>query len=228
LIRKYESTRQEKLSELGFVCYNRYSDGVIRSPYFKDAYYNIRTAADKLLVARYQMRSPDLTYKYEERLRNELLELGCLCFSLYIDGKITDAHVSSVCENIKQLNLTIASLRDHGGTQGYDGNVLYKKGSIVSESDDSGLIVDNVSQDAVKVRGGGELRLEPALFGHISAYRSSHRGRVRSSRRGSSAERLKVTLPYGMEPIPDEYIRCRCGYRNRSNAVFCAKCGKAL
>ena len=44
----------------------------------------------------------------------------------------------------------------------------------------------------------------------------------------ASQERIKINVPYGMEPIPTDFKRCRCGYRNRSIAKYCGKCGAKL
>ncbi len=231
MIRKYEIARQEKLSELGFVCYNRYSDGAIKSPLFRNGFYSIRTTMDKLLVARDQMRSLELASKYDQRLRSDLLDFGCVCYSLYVDGEISDPYLSAICENIKQLNKSIMVLKNSPAVKAYNESVVYQKDIGTDETDYSVVINHNVDLGVRKASGGSELRL--GTSGLRSDYRSSHRGSsrrgsVRSSHSGSSKERLKVTLPYGMEPIPDEYIRCRCGYRNRSDAVFCAKCGRVL
>ena len=39
---------------------------------------------------------------------------------------------------------------------------------------------------------------------------------------------LRMNYPYGMEPIPINAKICVCGYRNRSYAVYCGKCGAKL
>lgn len=39
---------------------------------------------------------------------------------------------------------------------------------------------------------------------------------------------LRINYPYGMEPIPTNAKICACGYRNRSYAVYCGKCGAKL
>ena len=42
------------------------------------------------------------------------------------------------------------------------------------------------------------------------------------------ANKTEEDYPYKMEVIPANFKRCRCGYRNRPEAVFCGKCGSKL
>ncbi len=219
MIRTYENARQEKLIELGFICYNRYFNGTFRVAHFTNIFYEVRIIMDKLRVARYQMDSMFLAQSYEYQLREKILEFGCICYNLYIDDIVYDSAINGLCEYIRQINSNIIRI---SSPQSYFAPVsrAVQGGYLVDATDEVIDISDNTVIQSPSGNGISELKLESndTGYGTFSSSEISHTSSYKEF--GASA--------HGMEPVPPDYIRCRCGYRNRSYASFCARCGRQL
>lgn len=174
-----ERSRNDKIKTLGFLCYNLYVDGVMAFPEMNGIIDNIKRTLNYLLVLRQNDIDTDHLRIQETALNEELTELGCICYNLYVDRKLFNNNVLSLCDSISSIN--------HEITNGLKASSQYE---------------------------------------YPSSYEISEK--PVSEKRNVTQSKLKVTCPYGMEPIPANFKRCRCGYRNKPEARFCGKCGAKL
>jgi hypothetical protein len=112
----------------------------------------------------------------EDSLNEQLTDLGCICYNLYVDSKLFNSKVLSLCDLISSINREIA----------YDSKVSPQKSY---KTKPTSLIIEN---------------------------------------KNVTQSKFKINCPYGMELIPLNFKECICGYRNRSEARYCGKCGAKL
>ena len=174
-----EQSRNDKIKTLGFLCYNLYVDGVMVFPEMNGIVEDIKKTLNYLLVLRQNNIASDYLHMQEASLNEYLTELGCICYNLYVDSKLFNNKVLSLCDSISSIN--------HEITNGLQAPSHYEYPSSSEEA------------------------AEPV-----------------SEKRNVTRSRLKVTCPYGMEPIPADFKRCTCGYRNKPEARFCGRCGAKL
>lgn len=174
-----EQSRSDKIKTLGFLCYNQYVDGVMVFPEMNGIVNDIRQTLNYMLALRENNMDVKYLYMQEASLNEKLIELGCICYNLYVDSKLFNNQVLSLCDAISSIN--------HEITNGLQASSHYE-------------------------------------------YPSSYEEPVKPVREKKSVtqSKLKVTCPYGMEPIPVGFKRCMCGYRNRPEARYCGKCGAKL
>lgn len=170
-----QNARNEKIKSLGFLCYNLYVDGVMVFPEMNGIVDEIRKTLGYLVFLRRNNMNFDYIQLQEKELNEKLSELGCVCYNLYVDSRLFNSNVLSLCDSISTIN--------HEITAGFSPSPQYA---------------------AAQCGDGGELSEKKLESG------------------------LKVTCPYGMEPIPINFKQCVCGYRNKSEAWFCGKCGAKL
>lgn len=152
-----EKSRSEKIKSLGFLCYNLYVDGAMAFPEMNDHIGIIRGAMKSLMELRKDEINVASSKLQEINLDEKLLELGCICYNLYIDKKLFNNELLSICDSISEISKEL-----------------------------------------------------------------------RANELGIASEEPDNNCPYGMEPIPENYKKCKCGYRNRPIAKFCGKCGELL
>ncbi len=174
-----EQSRNDKIKTLGFLCYNLYVDGVMVFPEMNGIVDDIKKTLNYLLVLRQNNIDANYLHMQETTLNEKLTELGCICYNLYVDSKLFNNKVLSLCDSISSIN--------HEITNGLKVSSQYEYPSSYEE---------------------------PKR--HVS------------EKRNVTQSKLKVTCPYGMEPIPANFKRCMCGYRNKPEARFCGKCGAKL
>jgi len=174
-----EQSRNDKIKTLGFLCYNLYVDGVMVFPEMNGIVEDIKKTLNYLLVLRQNNIDANYLHMQETSLNEKLTELGCICYNLYVDSKLFNNKVLSLCDSISSIN--------HEITNGLKA---------------------------------------PSHYDYPSSYEESVK--PVSEKRNVTQSRLKVTCPYGMEPIPANFKRCMCGYRNKPEARFCGKCGAKL
>lgn len=175
-----EQSRNDKIEALGFLCYNLYIDGSMTFPNADEIVDGIKADLNFLLTLRKNDINPSYLQMQEDSLNEKLIELGCICYNLYIDNKLFNNKVLSLCDSISSINHEIAN------------------GLVPSAR------VDYGSQNHMEMNNAeGEYK-------------------------NTTQSKLKITCPYGMEQIPVNFKRCRCGYRNRNDAKYCAKCGAKL
>lgn len=174
-----EQARNDKIKTLGFLCYNLYVDGVMVFPEMNGIVNDIKRTLSYLLVLRQSNTDVNYLNVQETSLDEKLTELGCICYNLYVDSKLFNNKVLSLCDSISSIN--------HEITNGLQATSHYEYPSSYEEP-------------------------TPSV----------------SKEKNTTHSKLKVECPYGMEPIPPDYKRCMCGYRNKSEAIFCGKCGAKL
>lgn len=174
-----EATRIDKIKDLGFIGYNLYVDGIMSFPEMYTACAEIKSAINSISALRRRSEGHDTIGMQERRLDAKLIELGCVCYNLYVDNRLFDGRVLSLCGSISTINSQI---------------------SAIPQQPD---------------------RSQVASYGQTEENALSEEKNVTQSK-------MKITCPYGMEPIPEGFKRCVCGYRNRPDAKFCGKCGARL
>lgn len=171
-------SRNDKIKALGFLCYNLYVDGVLIFPEMNGIVNDIKRTLNNLLALRQNNIDANYLKTQETALNEKLTELGCVCYNLYVDSKLFNNQVLSLCDSISLINHEITNA---------------------------------LSAPQYKY---------PSSFEMPENYIDEKRNVTQS--------KLKVTCPYGMEPIPPDFKKCVCGYRNKSEARFCGKCGAKL
>ena len=141
---------------------------------------DIKTQLGSLLDLKREVENSDRLHSKEISLDEKLTELGCVCYNLYIDSKLFNNKVLSLCDSICSIN--------HEITNGLD---------VAAASCE----YPRNYEDGVKPIG---------------------------EKKYVTNSKLKVTCPYGMEPIPPDFKKCICGYRNKREASFCGRCGAKL
>lgn len=173
-----QQSRNDKIKTLGFLCYNLYVDGVMAFPEMNGIVDDIKKTLNYLLVLRQNNIDANYLQMQETTLDEKLTELGCICYNLYVDSKLFNSQVLSLCDSISSIN--------HEITNG----------------------------------------LRVSQYEYPSGFEKPKRHI--SEKRNVTQSKLKVTCPYGMELIPSDFKKCVCGYRNKSEARFCGKCGAKL
>lgn len=171
-----EQSREDKIKALGFLCYNLYVDGVMTFPEMNGTVDDIKKRLDYILTLRQNNSDSEYVNTQETELNGKLTELGCTCYNLYIDSKLFNNEVLSLCDSISSINHEI------------------KNGLSVS----------------------ARYEYQPEKEKSVS------------ENKNTTQSKLKVSCPYGMEPIPTNFKKCICGYRNKPEARFCGKCGAKL
>lgn len=172
-----EQSRNDKIKSLGFLCYNLYTDGVMVFPEMNGIVDDIKKTLNYLLLLRKNNIDSNYLQMQETALDEKLTELGCVCYNLYVDSKLFNNKVLSLCDSISSIN--------HEITNGLNTSRQYQIGE------------EEMSTPACE-------------------------------KRNVTQSKLKITCPYGMEPIPADFKKCICGYRNKSEARFCGRCGAKL
>ncbi len=175
-----EQSRNDKIKTLGFLCYNLYVDGVMTFPEMNEIVNDIKKTLNYLLVLRQNNINPEYLKMQETTLNEKLTELGCICYNLYVDSKLFNNKVLSLCDSISSINHEIV-------------NGL--KAPVQTDND---------------------------------LYNYQEPRRPKNEHKNTTQSKLQITCPYGMEQIPSDFKRCACGYRNRPEAKYCAKCGAKL
>lgn len=174
-----EQARNDRIKSLGFLCYNLYVDGIIIFPEMNGAVQSIKEILNCLPLNGRDSVDSNYAYIQELKLNEKLVELGCVCFNLYVDNRLFNNNILSLCDSISSINYEIANgLKIPSVYKSYDN-------------------FENLSQDDKK-------------------------------RTYKTHSKLKINCPYGMEPIPVNFKKCICGYRNKFEARFCGKCGAKL
>ena len=174
-----EQSRNDKIKALGFLCYNLYVDGVMVFPEMNGIVDDIKITLNYLLMLRQETAETNYLHAQETSLNEKLNELGCICYNLYVDSKLFNSEVLSLCDTISSIN--------HEITNGLSDTSHYEYPSSYEEP------IQSVSH-----------------------------------KKNTTQSKLTVIYPYGMEPIPTDFKRCRCGYRNKHEAQYCGKCGAKL
>lgn len=184
----------EKLTELGYLCYNVAVDNKGFIPQARDNINLMKSCFDYILILRKNSLNSTLAQKYEMFLDDQAAELGRMCFNLYVDKKIYAVQIGQMCNLISDIS-----------------KELYSDKSTVSVNDEIDIENSKVIISSSEVDFKNE---------EMDNYDRKHHSKEKND--------FKMTLPYGMEMIPVDAKVCKCGYRNRSIAKYCGKCGAKL
>lgn len=177
----------------------------------------------------------DIRKSLETERVDVIKNLGYLCYNLHIDGAIAFPEMKMLVDEIKQC---INSSRSSDNSA----NIVLlnaQQARLEEKISELGCICYNLYVDK-KLLNEKILNLCIALSSINGRIVSGNgmltdniRERVNSgnepiSETNNVYDKFKVNCPYGMEPIPANYKRCVCGYRNRPEAVYCGRCGAKL
>ena len=179
-------------------------------------------------------------YILEQSRTDKIKSLGFLCYNLYVDGVIVFPDMNEIVEDIRTaLNNLLVLRQSNAGTdymQIQESNLnekLTELGCICYNlyvdsklfNNEILALCDSISSINHEIANG----LSPLEQGSYDYLYENHEPlRAESAHKNKTGSKLKVTCPYGMEPIPTDFKRCRCGYRNKHEAQYCGKCGAKL
>lgn len=177
-------------------------------------------------------------YILEQSREDKIKSLGFLCYNLYVDGIMVFPEMNDMGKDIDQALKHLFFLRKNN----FDANYVYMTETSLNEKITElgcvcyNLYVDNklfnnkvlllcnsISSINSEIANGWDFSLKCEYPSSCEEPKSPN-----DKKRNVTQSKLKITCPYGMEPIPYDFKRCTCGYRNKSEARFCGKCGAKL
>lgn len=181
-------------------------------------------------------------YILEKSRDDKIKALGFLCYNLYVDGVMVFPEMNDIVDSIQKLLNQLLVLRQGSGESGYIhmhevylDEKLTELGCICYNLYvDSKLfnhkilaLCDSISSINHEITNG--LKTSSADMLYSPSYRDSEEPKVlRQPDIDNRHKKFDVNCPYGMEPIPVDFKKCQCGYRNKPEARFCGKCGAKL
>lgn len=201
----------------------------------------------KLLTNR-ELRTP-MPEEYQKDLegsRNDQVRaLGFLCYNLYADGAAVCPNMDGMVEEIKK---NVTALFAEKQTDRNDNRLYSQEKNLNDQLMALGLLCYNLYVDRklfhhqvqslcdsissinqeIAGRTGTSPETEKERNNSETVNDSSGYEETVAEKKHGTQSKLKVTCPYGMEPIPVHFKQCICGYRNQSEARFCGKCGAKL
>lgn len=158
-------------------------------------------------------------YKLEQFRNDRLEQLGLLCYNYVIDGITSFPQLSLLARTIHD-NFHLLTKWRRNKAVGEDAvrDMEIRISELLREM---GCVCFNLYIDQ-KLYSSDVL----ALCSAISEL-NRELEHVRQTPMNVSTP-LSASYPYGMEPIPVNYRSCKCGYRNRPEARYCARCGAKL
>lgn len=103
-----EQLRDEKLNSLGLICYNQYIDGTMAFSEMNEPVAEIRWLLEQLM----ELRKDELNaaaIKYNEiQLKEKLTALGCICYNLYVDGRMMSSDIAFICNEVSGFSKELA------------------------------------------------------------------------------------------------------------------------
>ena len=145
----------------------------------------------------------------EQSRSDKIKTLGFRCYNLYIDGIMDIPEIMQTASEIKTTIEHLMVIRND------DSNVDFKK-----------RYEDQLNE---KLEGLGylcyNLYVDNRIFNtELSILCQS----IDSVNEDIAKDKYEDDCCDRMEPIPFEFKICLCGYKNRGEAKFCAKCGRKL
>lgn len=104
-----EQSRNDKIKALGFLCYNLYVDKVMNFPEMNGIVNDIKETLSYLLVLRQNNTDDSFILIQESKLDEKLTELGCICYNLYVDSKLFNNQLLSLCDSISSISHEISN-----------------------------------------------------------------------------------------------------------------------
>ncbi len=175
-------------------------------------------------------------YTLEQSRNDKIKTLGFLCYNLCVDGVMNFSEMVVLVNAIKEELNYLLELRNHNATSDFQ---KLQEENLNEKLTELGCICYNLYVDNKLFNNNLMLlcdsisTINQELIDSLKTDNQSDFNDVNSEKsdneyRNATESRLKVTCPYGMEPIPVNFKQCICGYRNRSEAKYCGKCGAKL
>lgn len=102
-------SRRENVRSLGFLCYNLYTDGLMNFSEMDDIVKEIKWLSDYVADLKNSGDNKAYAEFQEKKLDEKLMELGCICYNLYVDRKLFNNELLSLCDSISSLNKELVS-----------------------------------------------------------------------------------------------------------------------
>lgn len=159
-------------------------------------------------------------YQLENDRRDKVKSLGFICYNLYVDNTMCFPEMDGTVRSIKAILTGQNSIQLHEELLnekiidlGFVCYNLYTSGRVLSAE------IMSICNDIAELNR----QLKEAAHTGVESPESI---KFDSVAQGSSG--LDLSCPFGMEFVPPNHKECRCGYRNRPEAIFCGKCGTRL
>jgi len=181
----------------------------------------------------------DSEYILNTSRSDKIVALGYLCYNLCIDGTIKFPEMTGVVKELKKAMDYLIVLRGNNADNDY---LKAQEDNINKMLTELGCICYNLYNDKKLVNRdilnlcdsiasiNREISLKNAAdieFIPKQLYQDAQIVDEVSSKPRKTGK-MDTSIPKGMEPIPLNNILCICGYRNRFDAVYCARCGVKL
>lgn len=109
---------EELVKELGFLCYNMVVDGRFDFPEMKAKADLVKGELGRLMHLRNSTANIYEIESAEDKLKENINELGFICYNLYVDGKLNSFEVKQLCEDISSL-----MVKDIPGSNEFEANL---------------------------------------------------------------------------------------------------------
>lgn len=210
-----EEVRKDKLKVLGIVCYNLHIDRAVVLPETENTIISIKSILEKYLQIKRTKENIALLNIYEAKFDEKFVKIGCICFNLYVDARLFDERLVSVCREVATINYKINC------------EANYKK---VQDSRNMCAAGNNLKQHNLsESQGIPNCKTDTTGTANANTYTSQNQNKSKRKKSQTKTQNdFNVYVPYGMEPIPAGFKKCMCGYKNKPEARFCGKCGAKL
>lgn len=218
-----EEVRKDKLKTLGVICYNLYIDRLVVLPETENTIISIKNILEKYLQVKRTKENLGLLNVYEAKIAEKLVKIGCICFNLYVDARLFDERLVSGCREIATINYKINC----------EANYKKVQASRNMQATGSNLKQHNLN----KSQNIPNRKAETIDTVDVNTYTNQNKSKRKKKQTQTQTKNptktqtqieFQASVPYGMEPIPIDYKKCMCGYKNKSEARFCGKCGAKL
>lgn len=181
--KELEKMRDEKAKELGYICYNISVDN---KGVFKELLEDINCIKEyfsKISMFKKNGIAEKYITQYMESADDKAMEIGYLCFNMYVDKKLDFENMTNICEEISEISKAIYNAKNNGGN------------------------MENVSNN------------------DYGKYEAANNAEAYSNKNNKES---KIDNSVKIEPIPNDFKQCLCGYKNKKIALYCGKCGLKL
>lgn len=217
-----EEVRKDKLKALGIVCYNLYIDRLVVLSETENSIISTKNIFEKYMLVNRTKENLGLLNVYEAKIEEKLVNIGCICFNLYVDARLFDERLASGCREIASINYEINC----------EANYKKVQASRKVQSASDNLKQDNLSksQNIPKRKAETTCTAEDTHTSQIQNQNKSKRKKIQTKNQTKiqTQNDFNAHIPYGMELIPAGFKKCICSYKNKPEARFCGKCGAKL
>jgi len=162
-----------------------------------------------------------LNAQRDEKIKN----LGYLCYNLVIDSAISAPEFAAPVGRMQNLMTKLAICRSAGA----ESEAQQYEAALDDGAMQLGCLYFNMHiENRVNYAPADGLCVFIAEMSKAIMNKSNDNDVVTEEKPPAEENEFRVNTPLGMEPIPQGYRRCRCGYRNPAFANYCGKCGAKL